>query len=194
MQVFADLRTRSRSAALAMQSSTCEKCWPFLSRVARIMAQLRSPQLPAVQILRIPRLLFSAGLRAWKATELGIRPAAWVKTSLVPGSLTAERYLRRAGFLPIWKLWVWGWCECHPHRARIGFEEKGLLPFQSNKSHPNLGTKSQSMNPLRIMSVDCLEVVARGTPAGNDPENSTQANHGRISRPASRIRNRSHNI
>lgn len=147
LQVFADLRTRSRSAALAMQSSTCEKCWPFLSRVARIMAQLRSPQLPAVQILRIPRLLIAAGLRAWKATELGIRPAEWVKTSLVPGSLTAERYLRRAGFLPIWKLWVWGWCECHPHRARIGFEEKGLLPFRSNKSHPNLGTKSQSMNP-----------------------------------------------
>lgn len=141
-----------------------------------------------------PPFASCAGLRAWKATELGIQPAEWVKTSLVPGSLTAERYLRRAGFLPIWKLWVWGWCECHPHRARIGFEEKGLLPFQSNKSHPNLGTKSQSMNPLRIMSVDCLEVVARGTPAGNDPENSTQANHGRISRPASRIRNRSHSI
>ncbi|MFB0692880.1 aconitase family protein [Agrobacterium pusense] len=82
-----------------------------------------------------------------EVTELGIRPAAWVKASLVPGSLTAERYLRRAGFLPIWKLWAWGWCECHPHRARIGFEEKGLLPFRSNKSHPNLGTKSQSMNP-----------------------------------------------
>ncbi|WP_349963301.1 aconitate hydratase AcnA [Rhizobium sp. ZPR3] len=46
-----------------------------------------------------PRLLLAAGLLARKAAALGLRPAHWVKTSLAPGSPTAERYLRRAGLL-----------------------------------------------------------------------------------------------
>ncbi|MEA3537095.1 aconitate hydratase AcnA [Rhizobium sp. CC-YZS058] len=46
-----------------------------------------------------PRLLLAAGLVARKAAALGLRSADWVKTSLAPGSPTAERYLRRAGLL-----------------------------------------------------------------------------------------------
>ncbi|UWU25354.1 aconitate hydratase AcnA (plasmid) [Rhizobium sp. CB3060] len=46
-----------------------------------------------------PRLLAAAGLLARKARAYGLRPPHWVKTSLAPGSPTAERYLRRAGLL-----------------------------------------------------------------------------------------------
>ncbi|MGO4677644.1 aconitate hydratase AcnA [Bosea sp. 2YAB26] len=46
-----------------------------------------------------PRLLVAAGLVARKARQLGLTPPAWVKTSLAPGSPSAERYLRRAGLL-----------------------------------------------------------------------------------------------
>ncbi|MDF3606696.1 aconitate hydratase AcnA [Paracoccus sp. DMF-8] len=46
-----------------------------------------------------PRLLVAAGLLARKARQFGLRPPAWCKTSLAPGSPTAERYLRRAGLL-----------------------------------------------------------------------------------------------
>ena len=46
-----------------------------------------------------PRLLVAAGLLARKARRFGLTPPAWVKTSLAPGSPTAERYLRRAGLL-----------------------------------------------------------------------------------------------
>jgi len=46
-----------------------------------------------------PRLLVAAGLLARKARELGLSPPAWVKTSLAPGSPTAQAYLARAGLL-----------------------------------------------------------------------------------------------
>ncbi|GGF73301.1 aconitate hydratase [Paracoccus acridae] len=46
-----------------------------------------------------PRLLVAAGLVARKARALGLTPPPHVKTSLAPGSPTAERYLRRAGLL-----------------------------------------------------------------------------------------------
>jgi aconitate hydratase len=46
-----------------------------------------------------PRLVIAAGLLARKARRLGLKPPAWVKTSLAPGSPTAARYLRRAGLL-----------------------------------------------------------------------------------------------
>ncbi len=46
-----------------------------------------------------PRLVVAAGLVARKARGLGLKPPAWVKTSLAPGSPAAERYLRRAGLL-----------------------------------------------------------------------------------------------
>ncbi len=46
-----------------------------------------------------PRLVIAAGLLARNARKYGLRPPHWVKTSLAPGSPTAERYLRRAGLL-----------------------------------------------------------------------------------------------
>ncbi|MBR0781946.1 aconitate hydratase AcnA [Bradyrhizobium iriomotense] len=45
------------------------------------------------------RLLIAAGLLARKAHQRGLRPPSWVKTSLAPGSPTAERYLMRSGLL-----------------------------------------------------------------------------------------------
>ena len=46
-----------------------------------------------------PRLLVQAGLLARKARQLGLKPSAWVKTSLAPGSPAAASYLDRAGLL-----------------------------------------------------------------------------------------------
>jgi len=46
-----------------------------------------------------PRLIVAAGLVARKATALGLKPPAWVKTSLAPGSPTAERMLKRNGLM-----------------------------------------------------------------------------------------------
>jgi aconitate hydratase len=46
-----------------------------------------------------PRLLIAAGLLARKARKLGLNAKPWVKTSLAPGSPTANRYLQRAGLL-----------------------------------------------------------------------------------------------
>ena len=44
-------------------------------------------------------LLAAAGLLAGKARRLGLRPPAWVKTSLTPGSPAARRRLERAGLI-----------------------------------------------------------------------------------------------
>lgn len=46
-----------------------------------------------------PRLIVAAGLVARKAAALSLKPPSWVKTSLAPGSPTAERMLTRAGLL-----------------------------------------------------------------------------------------------
>jgi aconitate hydratase len=46
-----------------------------------------------------PRQLIAAGLVARKARSFGLAPPAWVKTTLAPGSPTAERLLGRAGLL-----------------------------------------------------------------------------------------------
>ncbi|MBY5825890.1 aconitate hydratase AcnA [Rhizobium leguminosarum] len=46
-----------------------------------------------------PRLVVAAGLLARKARAYGLKPPSWVKTSLGPGSPTAERYLKRSGLL-----------------------------------------------------------------------------------------------
>lgn len=46
-----------------------------------------------------PRLLIAAGIVARKARAFGLKPPAWVKTSLAPGSPTAERMLVRGGLL-----------------------------------------------------------------------------------------------
>jgi len=47
-----------------------------------------------------PRQLIAAGLVARKAHALGLPPMPWVKTTLAPGSPSAERMLARAGLLP----------------------------------------------------------------------------------------------
>ena len=44
-------------------------------------------------------LLVTAGLLARRARHLGLRPPAWVKTSLTPGSPSARRRLERAGLM-----------------------------------------------------------------------------------------------
>jgi aconitate hydratase len=46
-----------------------------------------------------PRLLVAAGLLARKARTFGLKPPPWVKTSLAPGSPTADQFLRRANLL-----------------------------------------------------------------------------------------------
>ena len=46
-----------------------------------------------------PELLLTAGLLAKKAHAAGLLPPHWVKTSMAPGSPSAERYLKRAGLL-----------------------------------------------------------------------------------------------
>ncbi|CAD7037284.1 aconitate hydratase AcnA [Pseudorhizobium endolithicum] len=45
------------------------------------------------------KLLAAAGLVARKAVRLGLHPPKWVKTSLAPGSPSAEFFLRRSGLL-----------------------------------------------------------------------------------------------
>ncbi|MBK5567981.1 aconitate hydratase AcnA [Ensifer sp. SSB1] len=45
------------------------------------------------------RLLAAAGLVARNAKRLGLRPPCWVKTSLAPGSPSAELFLKRSGLL-----------------------------------------------------------------------------------------------
>jgi aconitate hydratase len=44
-----------------------------------------------------PKLLVAAGLLARRARRLGLKPPAWVKTSLAPGSPAAASFLDRAG-------------------------------------------------------------------------------------------------
>jgi aconitate hydratase A / 2-methylisocitrate dehydratase len=47
-----------------------------------------------------PSVMVGAGLVAKKAIERGLRPPAYVKTSLAPGSQVVTEYLRDAGLLP----------------------------------------------------------------------------------------------
>ncbi len=46
-----------------------------------------------------PKLLIAAGLLARKAREKALAPPPWVKTSLAPGSTSAQAYLDRVGLL-----------------------------------------------------------------------------------------------
>jgi aconitate hydratase len=47
-----------------------------------------------------PYVMLGAGLLAKKASERGLRPRPWVKTSLAPGSKVVTEYLERAGLMP----------------------------------------------------------------------------------------------
>ena len=91
-------------------SATVAALAPLFARDASLPAEASQEQRPsdgAVAIAAItsctntsdPRLLIAAGLLARKARALGLTPPPWVKTSLAPGSPTAERYLQRAGLL-----------------------------------------------------------------------------------------------
>ncbi|SFO03991.1 aconitate hydratase [Formivibrio citricus] len=73
----------------------------------RRFADKKNPSDGAVAIAAItsctntsdPELLLTAGLLAKKAHAAGLLPPHWVKTSMAPGSPSAERYLKRAGLL-----------------------------------------------------------------------------------------------
>ena len=47
-----------------------------------------------------PSVMMAAGLVAKKAAERGLKPPAWVKTSLAPGSKVVTEYYRKAGLTP----------------------------------------------------------------------------------------------
>jgi aconitate hydratase A / 2-methylisocitrate dehydratase len=47
-----------------------------------------------------PSVMIGAGLLAKKATEKGLTPKPWVKTSLAPGSKVVTEYLQHSGLLP----------------------------------------------------------------------------------------------
>ena len=47
-----------------------------------------------------PRNVIAAGLLAGNANKLGLKRKPWVKTSLAPGSLAVESYLKEAKLLP----------------------------------------------------------------------------------------------
>ncbi|HUK87639.1 MAG TPA: aconitate hydratase AcnA [Terriglobales bacterium] len=47
-----------------------------------------------------PSVMMAAGLVAKKAVERGLKPPAWVKTSLAPGSKVVTEYYRKAGLTP----------------------------------------------------------------------------------------------
>ncbi|HXZ27666.1 MAG TPA: aconitate hydratase AcnA, partial [Terriglobales bacterium] len=47
-----------------------------------------------------PSVMMAAGLLAKKAVERGLKPPAWVKTSLAPGSKVVTEYYRKAGLTP----------------------------------------------------------------------------------------------
>lgn len=47
-----------------------------------------------------PSVMLAAGLLAKKARAKGLKPKAWVKTSLAPGSRVVSRYLEASGLMP----------------------------------------------------------------------------------------------
>ena len=47
-----------------------------------------------------PSVMLAAGLLARKAQALGLKPKAWVKTSLAPGSRVVSQYLQASGLMP----------------------------------------------------------------------------------------------
>ena len=96
------------------------------------------------------RLLIAAGLLARKARHLGLKPAPWVKTSLAPGSPTAESVLRRAGLLEDlaavgFDIVGYGCTTCIGNSGPLTPEieravaERGILPFavlSGNRNFP----------------------------------------------------------
>jgi aconitate hydratase len=102
-----DIDLRSIALCLAGPRRPQDRLSPAEAPAAVRSLREAEPQRAPVAIAAItsctntsdPRLLVAAGLLARKARKLGLKPPAHVKTSLAPGSPTAERYLKRAGLL-----------------------------------------------------------------------------------------------
>jgi len=103
-----------------------------------------------------PKLLIAAGLLARKARRLGLKPPAWVKTSLAPGSPAAATYLQRAGLLEDF--------------AAIGFD---IVGYGCTSCIGNSGPLTDSMRMAQEMA-ECKAVAIlsgnRNFPGRVNPE------------------------
>ncbi|WP_347337133.1 aconitate hydratase AcnA [Bradyrhizobium lablabi] len=106
-EVEVSLAGPRRPQDLIPAGATASALAPLLAGELNPSSEAQQPGDGAVAIAAItsctntsdPRLLIAAGLLARKARALGLAAPPWVKTSLAPGSPTAERYLQRAGLL-----------------------------------------------------------------------------------------------
>ena len=123
------------------------------------------------------RLLVAAGLLARNARRLGLKPPSWVKTSLAPGSPTAERLLRRAGLIDDlaavgFDIVGYGCTTCIGNSGPLtaGIEaaaaERGILPvavLSGNRNfpgrvHPQLEAGFLASPPLVVAFALCGDV------------------------------------
>lgn len=137
-----------------------------------------------------PRLVLAAGLLARKARKFGLRPPYWVKTSLAPGSPTAERYLRRSGLLDDLEavgfgIVGYGCTTCIGNsgplpKAVVGaMEERGILPvavLSGNRNfpgrvHPQLEAGFLASPPMVIAFAlaGTVDIDIMNEPLGSDP-------------------------
>jgi len=93
-----------------------------------------------------PTAMLSAGLVARQAVERGLRPPAWVKTSMAPGSRVVGDYLAAAGLL-------------EPLEA-IGF---GIVGHGCS----TCGGKSGPLNPGIAEAIEAQDLVAAAVISGN---------------------------
>ncbi len=138
-----------------------------------------------------PRLLVAAGLVARKACALGLKPPAWVKTSLAPGSPTAASYLKRAGLLDDlealgFAIVGYGCTTCIGNSGALtpaidtAMRDHGLTPvavLSGNRNfpgrvHPNLEASFLASPPLvvafALAGTACIDIL-------NDPIGQTGA-------------------
>jgi len=137
-----------------------------------------------------PRQLLAAGLVARKARALGLTPPDWVKTSLAPGSPSAERLLARAGLLDDleavgFAITGYGCTVCignsgplaEPMQAAIaagGVDPVGILSGNRNfpgRVHPQIGDSflaSPALTVAYALAGDAAIDITRD-PIGHDP-------------------------
>jgi aconitate hydratase len=85
-----------------MRSGTAEKIVPVQMNGDRFELKHGSVVISAITSCTNtsnPSVLIGAGLLAKKAAEKGLKPKAWVKTSLAPGSRVVTEYLKDSGLL-----------------------------------------------------------------------------------------------
>lgn len=93
-----------------------------------------------------PEVMLAAGLVARNAIARGLRPPAWVKTSLAPGSPSVVRYLESAGLLaPL---------------AQLGFHVIGF-------GCTTCGGKSGPLSPEIAKEIEDRQLVASAVLSGN---------------------------